>query len=94
MHTKITIAIGALVITASVALGTETSVPHIKADQVHALGIDGFGVTVAVIDRGLDSSHPALPGISTPAGGAISVESCKPIPAMTCSILGTGRTCH
>ncbi len=49
MHKSITI-IGAIAISASAALGTESSVPHLKADQVHALGFDGFWVTVAVID--------------------------------------------
>ena len=70
MHTKVTTAIGALAITASAALGTESSVPHLKADQVHALGYDGFGITVAVIDGGIDYGHPGLAGHIHPGGAS------------------------
>lgn len=38
----------------------EASVPHIGADQVHALGITGQGITVAVLDSGIDTDHPDL----------------------------------
>jgi subtilisin family serine protease len=37
-----------------------SSVPYIHADQTYALGITGDGVTVAVLDTGIDTDHPAL----------------------------------
>ena len=37
-----------------------TSVPFIGATQAHAAGVTGAGVTVAVIDSGIDSNHPDL----------------------------------
>jgi subtilisin family serine protease len=36
------------------------SVPLIQADTVHALGFTGQGVTVAVLDTGLETAHPDL----------------------------------
>jgi hypothetical protein len=36
------------------------SVPLIQADKVHALGFTGRGVTVAVLDSGLATTHPDL----------------------------------
>ena len=32
----------------------------IRANEAHAIGIDGTGVTVAVIDSGIDGTHPDL----------------------------------
>jgi serine protease AprX len=44
----------------------DASRPLIKADQVaSSLGFDGTGVTVAIIDTGIDSNHPALNGVVT-----------------------------
>ena len=37
-----------------------SSVAFIGADQLHAVGIRGEGVTVAVLDTGADSDHPDL----------------------------------
>jgi subtilisin len=42
--------------------GLAQSLPLIGADRVHALGLDGRGTTVAVIDSGIDQSHPAFAG--------------------------------
>jgi subtilisin family serine protease len=36
------------------------SVPLINADDVHAQGMDGTGVDIAVIDSGIDTDHPDL----------------------------------
>ncbi len=38
----------------------DDSVPFINADDVHALGYTGDGITVAVLDTGIDSDHPDL----------------------------------
>ncbi len=38
----------------------DDSVPFIKADDVHALGYTGDGITVAVLDTGIDSNHNDL----------------------------------
>lgn len=53
------------------ALATDSSIPFILADLVHADGITGQGVTVAVIDTGIDSTHPGLGG--SIAEGGISI---------------------
>lgn len=45
-----------------------TSVPFIGATQAHSNGITGDGVTIAVIDSGIDSDHPDLVG-DIAAGG-------------------------
>lgn len=48
--------------------GTDTIIPFIGADAVHAQGIYGQGVTVVVIDSGIHSDHPGLQG-SIVSGG-------------------------
>jgi subtilisin family serine protease len=37
-----------------------TSVPQINADQRHAIGNEGDGIVVGVLDSGIDSDHPDL----------------------------------
>lgn len=41
---------------------TSISVPTIGADKLHAEGITGEGVIVAVLDTGIDNGHPLLAG--------------------------------
>jgi subtilisin family serine protease len=59
------------------AVATDSSVPFIKADQVHAMGITGAGVTVAVIDTGIYYDHPGLLG--SISDGGISFENGRPV---------------
>lgn len=63
------VTLGALL---EVAHGIDTSVPFIHADAVHAKGITGRGVTVAVIDDGVFGWM--LPSGSVANGGATFLE--------------------
>jgi serine protease AprX len=44
----------------------DVSRPLIRADQVQAAGITGAGITVAIIDTGVDAAHPALTAVVGP----------------------------
>jgi minor extracellular serine protease Vpr len=65
---RIKLLIAGCLLSAHAALATESSVPHIEADWVHAMGYRGQGVTVAVLDTGIDYSHPGLEGSIHPWG--------------------------
>ena len=43
-----------------------SSVPYLGADTVQSMGITGAGITVAVLDSGIDTNHPALSGNIAP----------------------------
>jgi subtilisin family serine protease len=47
----------------------DNSIPVINADEAHAAGFDGTGVTVAILDNGFDNAHPFL-------GGRMVNEAC------------------
>jgi len=70
MHMR-TIIMVALCVAADSAFATESSVPFLNADDVHAEGITGLGVTVAVIDTGIYYDHPGLTGSIAPGGVSI-----------------------
>ncbi|MEO8602687.1 MAG: S8 family serine peptidase [bacterium] len=50
-------------------VASDHSIAHIRADRVQARDISGVGVTIAVIDSGIDASHPDL-------AGALEAEAC------------------
>ncbi|KAJ6446342.1 subtilisin [Purpureocillium lavendulum] len=53
-----------LVARANKSLGPDTYAPHVmtQVDKLHAKGITGKGIKVAVVDTGVDYGHPALGG--------------------------------
>lgn len=44
------------------SIALRDSVPIVQADQAQALGLDGSGWAIAVLDTGIDGSHPLLAG--------------------------------
>ncbi|MEN8218498.1 MAG: S8 family serine peptidase [Pseudomonadota bacterium] len=59
-------------------LSLDKSIPHIQADAVHARPYTGKGVTVAVLDTGIDTDHPDLAD-SIVAQHCFSQASCPPL---------------
>ena len=49
--------------------GLAQSAPLVEADQLWAVGYDGSGVTVAIVDTGVETAHPFF-------GGRINEEAC------------------
>jgi subtilisin family serine protease len=60
-----------LTMVSSPVKATDSSVPFIDADAVHAQGITGAGATVAVIDFGVVYGHPGLQDGIAPGGISI-----------------------
>jgi hypothetical protein len=75
-------AITALCFAAGAALGTESSVPFINADDVHAQGITGRGVTVAIVDTGIDPNHSGLSGNIAAGGRSYEGGEIQPDPGL------------
>ncbi|WP_253194700.1 S8 family serine peptidase [Streptomyces sp. MP131-18] len=75
----------------------DTSVPQIGAPQAWEAGFDGSGVTVAVLDTGIDETHPDLDGGKVTASANFSeaqrIEDRRGHGTHVASILaGTGGT--
>jgi subtilisin family serine protease len=68
MNAKLHCWIVALALVASRAHAVDTAIPFIQADDVHALGILGQKVVVAVVDTGVDYGDPDLAGKTAPRG--------------------------
>jgi len=71
---RLTIAMGTLSFLSGTAFGMHESRSFINADDAHAQGITGYGVTVAVVDTGIDYSHPGLSERGVRAHLDISVD--------------------
>ena len=72
-----------------VSRAMDSSIPFINADDVHLQGIDGSGVTVAVIDTGIDYWHHGLLGDIAPGGASFENRIMQQDPGM--DIYGYGH---
>ena len=70
----------------------DVSRPLIQADQVQAAGITGAGITVAIIDSGVDASHPALTAVVGPQTD-VTAGAAGLVPAVARDDLGHGTHC-
>ncbi|MEV6970415.1 S8 family serine peptidase [Hamadaea sp. NPDC051192] len=71
---------------AKVSASLDVSVPLIGAPQAWAAGFDGAGVKVAVLDTGLDATHPDFAGKT--------IDSKSFIPGVTSTADGHGHGTH
>ena len=71
MKSLIPAIVGAMIVLADPAIATESSVPFILADQVHAERITGWPTIVALIDSGIDLGDPGLSGSIVPGDSIV-----------------------
>jgi minor extracellular serine protease Vpr len=64
-------------------LALSSTVPYVGAAQLHTLGVDGTGVTVAVLDTGIDYTHRNLDGPGTVAAYTAAYGTSPTDPANT-----------
>jgi subtilisin family serine protease len=68
MNAKLPCSIVILAFLAPAAHAVDTAIPFIQADDVHALGILGQKVVVAVVDAGVSYGDPGVLGRTAPRG--------------------------